>query len=261
MSEPQVRIDGAVAVVTGARQGMGAVFAQELARAGARVACVDLLDDDELRSVAADIGGVAFAADCSDPNQIRDLARRVQNELGDARIVVANHAYMTMEPLQEHDAHDWWKVIDTNLGGTFFLIQAFLPQLRATTGPESTSKVVVITSEWGIIGWPDATAYSASKAGLVSMVKTLARELSPLGISVNGIAPGVTDTQQLQVDATSAGVELGVIQAQYAADIPLGRIATPKDIADTVMYLVNPRVRSLTGQILQTNGGSTRTRA
>lgn len=261
MADPQVRIDGTVAVVTGARQGMGSVFAEALARAGARVACVDLVADEELLAVARRSNGCAFGADCSDPKQMRDLARLVESELGSAGILVANHAYMSMAPVGKHDVEDWWNIVDTNLGGTFFFIQSFLPQLRASVDSASDAKVVVMTSEWGVIGWPEATAYAASKAGLVSLVKTLARELSPEGIVVNGIAPGVTDTPQLQVDAVSAGVSIDEIKSTYALNIPLGRIARPEDIANVLLYLVNPRVRSLTGQIVQVNGGSTRTRA
>jgi NAD(P)-dependent dehydrogenase (short-subunit alcohol dehydrogenase family) len=172
-------------------------------------------------------------------------------------VVVANHAYMSMAPFLEHDADDWWKVIETNLAGTFHLVRAAVPGMRARGG----GRVIVITSAWGVTGWPEATAYSASKAGLISLVKTLGRELAPDGIIVNGIAPGVIDTPQLQVDADAAQVPLEEIKATYAGHIPLGRIGAPSDISAAVSLLADFRLQAMVGQIVQVNGGETRTRA
>ena len=171
--------------------------------------------------------------------------------------MVANHAYMSMSDFLDHDEDDWWRVIDTNLGGTFWLIQAALPRMRR----RGAGRVVIISSEWGQIGWPQATAYSASKAGLISLTKTLGRELAREHIIVNAIAPGVTDTPQLQVDADAAGVTLAAMHEEYAATIPLGRIGAPEDIAAAVAFLADFRMEALVGQVVSVNGGSTRTRA
>ena len=176
--------------------------------------------------------------------------------IGDVDVLVANHAYMTMAPVDEHDLDDWWRIVDTNLGGTFLLVQAALPGMRRI----GCGRIVVISSEWGVIGWPDASAYSASKAGLISLTKTLGRELAPEGIVVNAIAPGVIDTPQLQVDADAEGVSLEQMQAVYAKSIPLGRIGGPSEIAATVAFLADPAVGSLVGQVVQVNGASTRSR-
>lgn len=236
---------------------MGAAIARRLAADGLRVACVDIVDDPGLRSLAEEIGGYVVVADCSDAAAVAEAFTLVEAELGDVDVLVANHAYMTMSPLEEHDPDDWWRVVDTNLGGTFLLIRAALHGMRRT----GSGRIVVISSEWGVIGWPDATAYCASKAGLVSLTKTLGRELGPEGIIVNAIAPGVIDTPQLQVDADAAGVTLDSIRESYAADIPLGRIGRPADIAAVVSYLADPAVGSLVGQVIQVNGASTRGRA
>jgi NAD(P)-dependent dehydrogenase (short-subunit alcohol dehydrogenase family) len=147
-------------------------------------------------------------------------------------------------------------VVEVNLGGTWTLAQAVVPGMRA----RGFGRVVVVTSEWGVIGWPGATAYSASKAGLVALVKTLGRELAPHGITVNGIAPSVVDTPQLAVDAGAAGVGLDEIRRRYAAAIPLGRIARPEEIAATAAFLADPRMGALVGQVLSPNGGTTRSR-
>jgi NAD(P)-dependent dehydrogenase (short-subunit alcohol dehydrogenase family) len=132
-----------------------------------------------------------------------------------------------------------------------------LPGMRRLGG----GHIVIIASEWGVIGWPRATAYGASKAGLISLTKTLGRELAPEGIYVNAIAPGVTDTPQLAVDASDAGLTLEQMHSEYAKDIPLGRIGQPHEIAAGVSLLTRPNMGALVGQVLQINGGTTRCRA
>jgi NAD(P)-dependent dehydrogenase (short-subunit alcohol dehydrogenase family) len=154
------------------------------------------------------------------------------------------------------DEDDWWKVVDTNLSATFGLIQAVLPGMRRAGG----GNVVVITSEWGVVGWPGASAYSASKAGLIALTKTLGRELARENITVNAIAPGVVDTPQLGVDAGAAAISLDEMRSRYAADIPVGRIGRPDEIAAAAALLARRDIGAMVGQTLQINGGSTRCR-
>ena len=250
-------LSGRVVLVTGAAQGMGAEHARRLAASGAVIAVNDREASTELSALAAELSGLAVPGDVSDPVQVRALVRRVEQEIGAVDILVANHAFMTMGPFLEADPEEWWKVVDTNLGGTFQLIQAVLPGMRR----RGAGRIVVISSEWGVTGWPEATAYSASKAGLISLVKTLGRELAPEGIIVNAVAPGVTDTPQLEVDARSAGISLAEMQAIYAADIPLGRIGAAREIAAAVALLCDFHLSAIIGQVVQVNGGSTRGRA
>lgn len=106
-----------------------------------------------------------------------------------------------------------------------------------------------------------ATAYAAAKSGLISLVKSLGRELAPERIIVNAVAPGVTDTPQLHVDAEAAGVALADMQARYAESIPLGRIGSPDEIAAAVELLADFGLEAVVGQVISCNGGSTRTRA
>lgn len=250
-------LDGRVVLITGAAQGMGAEHARRLAASGATVAVNDREPSTALSALAAELSGIAVPGDVSDPEQVRTLVQQIERELGAVDILVANHAFMTMGPFLEADPEEWWKVVDTNLGGTFHLIQAVLPGMRR----RGAGRIVVISSEWGVTGWPEATAYSASKAGLISLVKTLGRELAPEGIIVNAVAPGVTDTPQLEVDARSAGISLAEMQAIYAADIPLGRIGAAREIAAAVALLCDFRLSAIIGQVVQVNGGSTRGRA
>lgn len=248
---------GRVALVSGAAQGMGAAHARRLASDGAFVAVNDLEPSTALSALASEIGGIAVPGDVSDPGQVADVVRRASDLAGAVDILVANHAYMTMAPFLEADLTDWWKIIDTNLGGTLHLIQAVLPGMRS----KGEGRIVVVSSEWGVTGWPDASAYSASKAGAISLVKTLGRELAPERIIVNAIAPGVTDTPQLAVDAQSEGISLEQMHAVYSKDIPLGRIGNADEIAAAVALLCDFRISAMVGQVLQVNGGSTRGRA
>jgi len=250
-------LDGRVALVTGAAQGMGAAHARRLAAAGATVAVNDIRDSAELTALADEIGGRTAVGDVSDPAECVRIVADVVQAAGRLDVLVANHAYMTMAPLLDHDDADWWKVVDTNLSGTFYLVQAVLPHMRNA----GAGRIVVVSSEWGITGWPEATAYAASKAGLISLVKTLGRELAPERIIVNAVAPGVTDTPQLQVDADAAGVELEAIHRHYASSIPLGRIGLPDEVAAAVELLADFDVEAVVGQVISCNGGSTRSRA
>jgi len=250
-------LTGKVALVTGAAQGMGAEHARRLASDGATVIVNDRVASPALDAVAQAIGGFAMAADMHDPEAVTGLVAAIEAQHGSLDVLVANHAYMSMSPFLDHDADDWWRVINTNLSGTFHLIRAAVPGMRS----RGAGRVIVITSGWGVTGWPEATAYAASKAGLIALVKTLGRELAPDGIIVNGIAPGVIDTPQLQVDADSAGVSLPEIHAQYATGIPMGRIGIPSDISSAVSLLSDFRLGSMIGQIVQVNGGETRVRA
>lgn len=252
----QPDLTGHTAIVTGAAGGMGRAHARRLAQLGAYVTVTDRVRSSALEKIATDTGGTAVAADLSSPEDCRRLVREAETQAGSADILVANHAYMSMSPFLEADPADWWSVIDTNLGGTFHLAQAVLPQMRR----RGAGRIVIVSSEWGVSGWPEATGYSASKAGLIALTKSLGRELAPEGIIVNAVAPGVTDTPQLEVDARAAHVDLDQIRAVYAAGIPLGRIASPEEISAVVALLVDFERSGMVGQTIQANGGSTRGR-
>ena len=254
MSSP--RFDGKLVLVTGAAQGMGNTIARYFASLGAKVAVNDIRIDSRLKSLASEIGGVVAPADVSNPEQVAQMVSDLRSSAGDVDVLVSNHAYMTMGSFLEYDEDQWWKIIDTNLGGTFSLIQNVLPGMRRS----GCGRIVVTSSIWGVSGWPEATAYAASKAGLISLVKTLGRELGPENIVINAVAPGIIDTPQLEVDAQSAGMTLAQMQEVYAKDIPLGRIGSPTEIAATIAMLADFRLRSLIGQTVQINGGELRSR-
>ncbi|MGZ8820706.1 MAG: SDR family NAD(P)-dependent oxidoreductase [Aeromicrobium sp.] len=249
-------LDGRVALVTGATQGIGHGIVERLVADGAVVALNGRTADARMADAVATTGAHPAPADIADPAAVRDMVAEVERSLGTIDTLVANHAYMSMSPLIDCDLDDWWRVIDTNLGGTFSLVQAVLPGMRRAGG----GRIVIISSEWGVTGWPNATAYAASKAGLISLTKTLGRELAPEGIIVNTVAPGVVDTPQLEVDARDAGVTRAEIVDEYARGIPLRRVGRPDEIASAVALLADPRLFSMVGQVVQVNGGTTRCR-
>jgi len=243
-----------IALVTGATQGIGAAIANRLAADGVTVGVNGRVRDDRMDAVVAQSGGFPAAADVSDPEAVAALVREIESTRGPVDILVCNAAYMTMGPFCDHPDDDWWKVVDTNLSGTVYLVQAVLPGMRRRGG----GNIVIIASEWGVIGWPNATPYASSKGGLIGLVKSAARALGPRGVAVNAIAPGITDTPQLQVDADDAGISLAEMIERYAADVPLGRVGRPEDIAAVVSFLCSDAAIALVGQVLQPNGGTTR---
>jgi 2-hydroxycyclohexanecarboxyl-CoA dehydrogenase len=248
------RLDGRLALVSGAAQGLGRAIATRLAAEGARLAVNDRRPSPELDRLAAETDGDTAVADVSDPDAVDRMVGEVERAHGPIDVLVANHAYMSMQPFVEHDPEDWWRNVDVNLSGTFFLLRAVLPGMRRNGG----GRIVIIASEFGVVGWANATAYSASKMGLISLTKTLGRELGPENILVNAIAPGIMDTPQLDVDAVDAGVSPEEIRRRYAADSPMGRIGRPEEIAALAAFLSTEGAGAFVGQILQPNGGTTR---
>jgi 2-hydroxycyclohexanecarboxyl-CoA dehydrogenase len=228
-----------------------------LAADGHRVAVNDIADDGRLRDLAGRIGGVAVPADIADPDAGTGLARAVADRLGPVQILVANAAAMAMSPFLDARPDEWWRQVDVNLSGHFRLIQAVVPGMRA----RGHGRIVIIASGWGVIGHPNATAYAASKAGLIALAKGLGRELGPQGILANAIAPSYIDTEQLRVDADDAGISLDEMRQRYRELVPVRRLASPGDVAAAVSFLAGPGSSAVVGQVLQPSGGVTRTRA
>ena len=253
----ETRFENKLALVSGAGQGLGRQIALRLAAEGARVAVNDREPSPGVDAVVAETGGVAAIADVSDPDAVNRMVADVDATLGGIDVLVANHGYMTMAPFLDHDPDDWWRNVHVNLSGTFFLIRAALPAMRRRGG----GRIVIIASEFGVLGWANATAYASSKAGLISLTKTLGRELGPEGIAVNAIAPGIMDTPQLDVDAADSGVSPEEIRRRYADESPIGRIGRPEEIAGLVAFLACDAAGAFVGQIVQPNGGTTRSPA
>ncbi|HEY6278277.1 MAG TPA: SDR family oxidoreductase [Streptosporangiaceae bacterium] len=246
-----------VALVTGAAQGLGRATAVRLAADGFAVAVNDISDDGRLAALAGQIGGLAVPADIADPAAGPAMVAAIAGQLGPVQVLVANAAAMAMSPFLEAKPDEWWHQIDVNLSGHFRIIQAVIPAMCA----QRHGRIVIIASGWGVIGHPNATAYAASKAGLIALTKGLGRELGPQGILTNAIAPSFIDTEQLRVDADDAGLTLDQMRERYRELIPVRQLASVEDIAAAVAFLAGPGSGAVIGQVLQPNGGVTRTRA
>jgi NAD(P)-dependent dehydrogenase (short-subunit alcohol dehydrogenase family) len=233
-----------VALVTGAATGIGAATADVLEARGYAVARNHLPGQR--------VTGYSAEADVSDPAAVGRMVENVTRDLGPVDVLVANAAHMVMGEIGEVGASEFWRVVDTNLTGTFSCIRACGPGMAE----RGFGRIVSVTSGWGITGWPRATAYSASKAGIVSLTKAVARELGPRGVTVNAVAPGIVDTPQLQVDADDAGVPLAEMIERYAGHVPLGRVGRPAEIAAVIAHLASDEAGTITGQIVSVNGGA-----
>lgn len=241
-------LQGRTALVTGASQGIGRACALALARAGARVALA-ARNQDKLNQVAAEIasqGGAAavFTLDLAGEDSIKACAKAAIAHFGSIEILV-NNAGVTRDTLAlRMKRSDWDEVLQTNLTGAFLMTQAMLsPMLKARWG-----RIINITSVVGETGQAGQANYAASKAGLIGLTKSLARELASRNITVNAIAPGYIET------AMTAALDEKQ-RASILAQIPLGRVGTDADIASAVGFLASEEASYITGHVLDVNGG------
>ncbi len=241
-------LQGRIALVTGASQGIGRACALELARAGATVALA-ARNESRLADVAAEIiaaGGqaAAFALDVASEESIKTGAKAVIELFGKVEILV-NNAGITRDGLMMRMKRaDWDEVLGTNLTGAFLLTQALLPaMLRNRWG-----RIVNITSVVGRTGQAGQVNYASSKAGLIGFTRSLAREVASRSITVNAVAPGYIETPMTAV--------LDEKQREaMMAQIPLGRPGTDTEIAQSVVFLASDGAAYITGHVLDVNGG------
>jgi 3-oxoacyl-[acyl-carrier protein] reductase len=236
-SDPPAPDQGRVALVTGGNRGMGRVIAQHLAAEGYRVAAT-------FRSGDVPPGILGVRCDITDVEQVDAAFGAVESELGPVEVLVANAGVTRDTLLMRMSEDDWDAVIETNLTGTFHVVRrAARPMVRARSG-----RIVLISSVVGQLGSAGQVNYATSKAGLVGMARSLARELGGRGITANVVAPGFVET-----DMTAALDEKTV--AGYRAQIPLGRMGTSDDVAAAVAYLAGPGGAYVTGALLPVDGG------
>jgi 3-oxoacyl-[acyl-carrier protein] reductase len=247
-----VRVDlsGQVALVTGASRGIGRAIALQLARSGAKVACLARSLDGLQGTLEAirEAGGTAegFAANVGDSADVARVVEEIEAKFPKIQVLV-NNAGVTRDGLMlRMDDGAWQEVIDTNLKGTFQFCRAVgVMMMRQRYG-----RIINITSVSGLMGNPGQANYSASKAGVIGFSRTIARELASRGITVNAVAPGFITTDMTDVLPDK-------VKAEVKERVPVRRLGEPEDVADLVCYLASPSAGYITGQVIAVDGGMT----
>ena len=240
MADAFCSLEGKLALVTGGSRGIGSAIARELAAAGARVVVGYRMGVDEAEALVREIGGRAVQADVSSPEE----AARLVEDAGDLDILVNNAGLTRDGLLARMSDDDWQTVIDTNLSSVFYTCRAVTrPMMRKRAGAiVNVSSIVGVHGNWG------QANYAASKAGIISFTKSLARELGSRGVRANVVAPGYVRTRLTEVlpkDAT---------QAMLTAT-PLGRLGEPEDVARAVRFLCSEDASFITGEVVLVDGG------
>jgi len=250
------RLDKRVAVVTGGARGIGAAEAVRLARDGADIAIFDISRDHLSETVwrVEDAGRRALAVVCDVTNsqRVKESMAHVVDHFGRLDILVNNAGVLRDNLLFRMSDEDWDTVLDIHLKGSFICSrEAQVYMVKQRYGK------IVMTSSIGALGNRGQSNYSAAKAGLQGMARTMAIELGPFNINVNVVAPGWIVTDMLQQMATRMGTSLEALQDNIARDIPLRRMGTTEDIANTVAFLVSEEASYITGQTFYVSGGPT----
>ena len=249
MAFPTFRIDGKVALVTGAAQGIGRSIARGLANAGASVACADL-DESALLDLARELEamgrpGLPLRVDVADADAIARMAATVAGRYGHIDILVNNAAIRVHKRVLEHTLEDWERTLRVNCTGPLVASQAVASRMREQGG----GAIINIASQMAEVTHPCRVAYCASKAALVQMTRVMAVDWAEYGIRVNAVAPGPTKTP-----FTSAANSKGAMPV-VPEQVPLGRMAEPDEMIGAVVYLASEASSFVTGAVLTVDGG------
>lgn len=239
------RLEGRVAVVTGGGRGIGRAICSAFAAQGARLAVLDV--DGDAAAACADAlptPSLPLVADISSPPASRQALAAVADHFGGIDILVNNAGVLIYTTVFDCAEEDWDRVLSVNLKGTFFCAQAAIPHLRARGGGAIVNLTSLAAKTGGLAAGPP---YAAAKAGVHTLTITLAKALAADRIRVNGIAPGVIDTEMTR------GLSPG--HADLARQIPLGEKGQPEDVAHCAVFLASEEARHITGEIIDINGG------
>ena len=237
-------MDGRIALVTGGSGGIGAACARALTARGCRVALTYRNRKRAAEELAEELGAKAYLLDLCDRDQILDVVDQVQTDLGSVTILVHNAGVIRDALLAFLKNRDWDEVLDVNLHGPFVLTKALVKGMLK----ERWGRVISVASASGITGQRGQTHYSAAKAGLIAFTKALAREVASYGVTANSVAPGLIDTDMLEVLSEKR-------LAEYLDDIPIRRLGQPEEVAALVAFLASNDAAYITGQTIRIDGG------
>ena len=248
-----LRLQGRVAIVTGAAQGIGARYAVALAAQGAAVVCADIIDAEPVAAQIRAAGGRALAlhADVCSAESVRQMAAACTQAFGRIDVLVNNaglFANLALKPLEQIESNEWDRVMAVNVRGPFECAKAVLPQMRA----QGYGKIVNIASATVFKGSPMLLHYVTSKGAVVAMTRSLARELGDAGIRVNTLAPGLTASENTLANPAWQGA----VGANNIASRAIKREVTPEDLCGTLVYLASAESDFVTGQVIVVDGGS-----
>ena len=246
-----MRLKDKVAIITGSQRGIGYGIAEEMAKEGAKIVISDL-DLNGCKKVSEQLAkkyrveSFAVKCDISKKDEVENLIRQTLKKFNRIDILVNNAGVVRFGPLLQKTELDWDLTLDVNLKGTFLCTQAAAKQMVK----QKSGKIISIASIAGFVGFDNISDYCASKGGIINMTRELALELSPLGINVNAIAPGVIDTPM-----TASMLKDQKQRAGLLAQTPLGRVGQPKDIGLAAVYLASSDSDFVTGHTLVVDGG------
>jgi len=231
--------------VTGGARGIGRGIAEELVKRGARVAALDLKPMDDAASEILR----EFTCNVGEEESVRTALDRAIKWLGGLDGLVNNAGIMVEKPIEETSLADYDRLMAVNLRGVFLVTKHAIAALRAAAGDGHTPKIVNIASELAHLGRPEYIAYCASKGGVISMTRAMAREFAP-AVAVNALAPGPTNTDMLKAEKNYEA------WSGTGEGIPLGRVGTVQDIANAVAFLIGEDSGFMTGSVVDVNGGA-----
>ena len=242
-----MKLEGRVAIVTGAGQGIGRAIAEKLRAEGASVVVADK-NSETAEKTAAEIGGTAHVTDVSDPDQVSALVTAAAGQFGKIDILVNDAAIVPFVPWEDLEFAEWRRVMSVNIDGVFLMCKAVYPHMKAA----GYGRIVNIASNVVTAGTPNMAHYVSSKGAVFAFTRSLATEVGQYGITVNAVAPGLTASEGVLASPHAEAFDF-VVSLQ---SIP--RRGVPADIAPAVAFLASEEAHWITGQMLTADGGHTR---
>jgi 3-oxoacyl-[acyl-carrier protein] reductase len=244
---PGGAFDGRVAVVTGGARGIGFAAARRLAADGVRPVLFDV-DGDAAEKAVAELGGDALArqVDVTDEHAVGNSVQWVLSTAGRIDVLVNNAGIYPHTPFEALTLTEWRRVMSLNLDGTFLCAHALYPHMKE----RGSGRIINVSSATFFIGYPEMSAYIASKGGIIGFTRALASEAGPHGITVNCVTPGLIETEGAQVEDPTGELFDEIVGGQAVQ-----RRGRPEDIAEVIAYLASPAASFITGQTVNVDGG------